>query len=225
MEKQILSKEFLKMQKLAGLITESQFKQLTELKQGDKFKGGFVLASNDDNDIPDTEFQELLKLSKDKGVTKDNFVVISTINDERVRIDGDYSGKQLVYLIKNKPEIYQIKNPSLVNEVRTSYRKGDDIFDIIDADVLQPDIEKYSSKSSELFDEPGIDRYKGGVGFKTGRQKDRNGNFTYTEEQKENYLKYLKKKVDEGNEVAQELFKIAKKLPEVQYLVKRLNLN
>jgi len=215
MKKQILSEEFKRMQKLAGLITESQFKQLTELKQGDKFEGDYVLASNDDNDIPDTEFQELLALSTDDGVTKDNFVVISKTSDERVRIDGDYSGKQLVYLITNDPENYQIKNPSSINEVQ----EGDNIFDIIDMDIIQPDIEDYSSNSSELFDEPGMKGYKGHLGFKTGRQKD-NG-FKYTEEQKENYLKYLKKKADEGNKVAQELFK----KPEVQSLIKQLELN
>ena len=88
MKKQIISEEFKRMQKLAGLITESQFKQLTELKQGDKFEGDYVLASNDNNDIPDTEFPELLALSADDGVTKDNFVVISKINDERVGLMG-----------------------------------------------------------------------------------------------------------------------------------------
>jgi hypothetical protein len=85
--------------------------------------------------------------------------------------------------------------------------------------IIQPDIEDYSSNSSELFDEPGMKGYKGPLGFKTGRQKD-NG-FKYTEEQKENYLKYLKKKADEGNKVAQELFK----KPEVQSLIKQLELN
>lgn len=35
MEKQILNKEFLRMQKLAGLITESQYKKLTENKSSD----------------------------------------------------------------------------------------------------------------------------------------------------------------------------------------------
>lgn len=213
-----MNKEFLKMQKLAGLITESQFKQLTELKQGDKFNGGFVLASDDDNDISDAEFPKLLALSTDDDVTKENFVIISQTEPE---YGVNYSGEQLIDLINSSNGKIQIKNPSSINEVRTSYKKGDDIFDVIDMDVIQPDIEKNSSNSSELFDEPGIDGYTGGVGFKTGRQKDKK----YTEEQKENYLKYLKKKTDEGNKVAQELFKIAKTLPEVQPFLKQLKFN
>ena len=213
-----MNKEFLKMQKLAGLITESQFKQLTELKQGDKFNGGFVLASDDDNDISDAEFPKLLALSTDDGVTKENFVVISQTEPE---YGVNYSGEQLIDLINSSNGKIQIKNPSSINEVRTSYKKGDDIFDVIDMDVIQPDIEEYSSNSSELSDEPGIDGYTGGVGFKTGRQKDKK----YTEEQKENYLKYLKKKADEGNQVAKELFNIAKTLPEVQPFLKQLKFN
>lgn len=126
-----MNKEFLKMQKLAGLITESQFKQLVK------------------------------------------------------------------------------KN---INEKLSSYQEGDDIFDVIYVDILSPAIEDYSENNSDGND---LDRdnSKDAIGFETDHQ---------TDEQKENYLKYLKKKADEGNEIAQELFRIAKTLPEVKPLLKQL---
>ena len=83
------------MQKLAGLITEGQYKQLIENKQGDKVEGGYVLASPDDNEITDAEFDALLALCD--GATEDNFLVVSKTKPE---YGVNYSGKQLVDLIK-----------------------------------------------------------------------------------------------------------------------------
>ena len=206
-----MNKEFLKMQKLAGLITESQYKQLTEFKQGDKVGKEYVLASSDDNDIADGEFEALLVLCKDANATKDNFLVTSETKPD---YDVSYSGKQLIYLINRGAA--KIICQDQVNEVITSYRTGDDIFDVINIDIIQPDEDDIKKDDNYLDDEPGIDGYAGGVGFPTGRQKDGK----YTEEQKENYLKYLKEKADEGNEKAIELLKIAKTLPEVQPFLK-----
>jgi hypothetical protein len=90
-----MNKEFLHMQKLAGLITEGQYKQLIENKQGDKVEGGYVLASPDDNEITDAEFDALLALCD--GATEDNFLVVSKTKPE---YGVNYSGKQLVDLIK-----------------------------------------------------------------------------------------------------------------------------
>jgi hypothetical protein len=137
-----MSKEFLKMQKLASLITESQYKRLIENKQGDKVEGGYVLASPNDNDIADADFGELLKLCK--GATKDNFLIIS-----KTEPDGDvsYSGKQLIDLIKkdaaeiicqdkvneiegDPPEYYGYNEPYNPEAEADGY--GDDKFDIID---------------------------------------------------------------------------------------------
>ena len=43
MKKQILSEEFRKMQKLAGIITESEYKKLTENQASDLINDGVVL--------------------------------------------------------------------------------------------------------------------------------------------------------------------------------------
>lgn len=51
MKKQILSKEFRKMQKLAGIITESEYKKLTENQASDLINDGVVLYVSDDSKL------------------------------------------------------------------------------------------------------------------------------------------------------------------------------
>lgn len=49
--KQLLNKEFLRMQKLAGLITESKYKSLTENKALDLINDGVTLYASDDSNL------------------------------------------------------------------------------------------------------------------------------------------------------------------------------
>jgi len=51
MKKQILNEEFLRMQMLAGLINESQYKSLTENKALDLINDGVVLYVSDDSKL------------------------------------------------------------------------------------------------------------------------------------------------------------------------------
>jgi len=51
MKKQILSEEFRKMQKLAGIITESEYKKLTENQASDLINDGVVLYVSDDSKL------------------------------------------------------------------------------------------------------------------------------------------------------------------------------
>ena len=51
MKKQILSEEFCKMQKLAGIITESEYKKLTENQASNLINDGVVLYVSDDSKL------------------------------------------------------------------------------------------------------------------------------------------------------------------------------
>jgi hypothetical protein len=51
MKKQILSEEFKRMQKLAGIISESEYKKLTENKASDLINDGIVLYVSDDSKL------------------------------------------------------------------------------------------------------------------------------------------------------------------------------
>ena len=51
MKKQILSEEFKRMQKLAGIITESEYKKLTENQASDLMNDGIVLYVSDDSKL------------------------------------------------------------------------------------------------------------------------------------------------------------------------------
>lgn len=222
-----MNKEFLKMQKLAGLITESQFKQLVE--------NGTITYKGPTEDSPyrkeiyrdnkplltaETSQEEQGKISimlKGENII-DQMYEPSQLAD----VLGYDSVKELAQAIAEKTDAQFSED---INEVRTSYRPGDDIFDAIYIDIIQPDEDESNSDSGGLFDEPGMDGYTGGVGFKTGRQRNEKGILIHTVEQEKDYLKYLKKKADEGNEKAIELFRIAKTLPEVQPLLKQLGFN
>ena len=51
MKKQILSEEFIRMQKLAGIINEGEYKKLTENKASDLINDGVVLYVSDDSKL------------------------------------------------------------------------------------------------------------------------------------------------------------------------------
>ena len=223
-----MNKEFLKMQKLAGLITESQFKQLVE--------NGTITYKGPTEDSPyrkeiyrdnkplltaETSQEEQGKISimlKGENII-DQMYEPSQLAD----VLGYDSVKELAQAIAEKTDAQFSED---INEVRTSYRPGDDIFDVIYMDIISPDEDDYYMKHGRDDAYPENDTL--GIGFKTGRTigtNDGKGYLDHTEEQKENYLKYLKKKADEGNEKAIELFRIAKTLPEVQPLLKQLGFN
>ena len=110
------------MQKLAGVITEGQYRQkLNEStsKIGDKVKHDgkdyYVIQTSTDNDL-DTEYPLFKKALTDNGATKDDFIIISKIEPE---YGEDFSTKQIIDLLNSKL-IKIIKATENVNEVATT---------------------------------------------------------------------------------------------------------
>jgi len=122
MKKTLYSKEFLKMQKLAGVITEGQYKTLIKenYSYGDKVsyngKDYVVVASSEDNDLMMTD--KLKQKLADSGTDESNFVVIEKDGPNRT---DNLATDQLLgggWTIVDKNEL------SSINE---SFQKGDDI--------------------------------------------------------------------------------------------------
>ena len=164
-----MRKEILRMQMLAGIITEGQYKA--------------KLNENIDNWGSEED---------DHGNSEENYRTKPSLadfeNNEKAYKD---------YMEENFPN-----EPLDLNEL---YREGDNIFNIIDQKIIIPDQDSnYDNDDTE--DEDGTNL---GIGFPTQKVgKD------YTDDQKRNFIDYLKNKVKEGNETAIELYKIAQTAPE-----------
>jgi len=91
MKKQILSEQFQRMQKLAGIITESEYKNLTENQASDLINNGITLYVSDDSKLAP-------KFIKPKGIgfivyniaVKDTSKVVQIFNDNYGIIDINY---------------------------------------------------------------------------------------------------------------------------------------
>ena len=171
-----MNKEFLKMQKLAGLITESKYKELIKKENMDDWGN-----EKDDYGRSEQDYRQKPSLA-----------------------DFDYNEEEYKkYMEEHFPE-------EPLDEMEL-YKEGDDIFRVIDLEIITPDQEEYNSKYGEGDEESNY-----GIGFSTNLSKNKKGKLDYTEEQKINFLKYLKEKVDKGDKKAETIYNIAKTLPEVQ---------
>jgi hypothetical protein len=90
-KKQMLSEQFQRMQKLAGIITESEYKNLTENQASDLINNGITLYVSDDSKLAP-------KFIKPKGIgfivyniaVKDTSKVVQIFNDNYGIIDINY---------------------------------------------------------------------------------------------------------------------------------------
>jgi hypothetical protein len=167
-----MNKETLRMQMLAGIITEGQYK--------DKLNENIENWGNEEDDYGNSEKNYRTKPSL---------------------ADFDYDEEAYKkYMEENFPD-EQVD----IDESSRLYREGDNIFNIIDQEIIIPDQDSnYANGTTD--DEDGTNL---GIGFPTQKLgKD------YTDEQKQNFIDYLKNKAEEGNENAKELYTIAQTSPE-----------
>lgn len=143
-----MNKEFYKMQKLAGLITEGQYKgkvNESTLKIGDKVKHDgedyYVIQTAADNDL-DIEYPLFKKALTDNGATKDDFIIISKIEPEY----GENFSTKLIINLLNSKLIKIIKSTENVNEI-----EGDDYYGYNEP-MSQKDINKaYAEDTSDPY--------------------------------------------------------------------------
>jgi hypothetical protein len=172
-----MNKETLRMQMLAGIITEGQYK--------DKLNENMENWGNEEDDYGNSEENYRTKPSlADFGNDEEAYKKYMKINfpDEQVDIDESFR----------------------------LYQEDDNIFNIIDKKIIEPDQDSnYANGTTD--DEDGTNL---GIGFSTQKLgKD------YTDEQKQNFIDYLKKRAKEKNEDAIELYKIAKTSPEAKEFI------
>ena len=169
-----MNKETLRMQMLAGIITEGQYKaKLNEnMDNWGNETDDYGRNERDYKPKPSLADFDYNKEEYKKHMEKHFPGEQVDIDDEQVDIDEDFK----------------------------LYREGDNIFNIIDKKIIEPD--QKSNYDNGTTDEEDETNY--GIGFPTQKLgKD------YTDEQKQNFINYLKKRAEEGNEDAIELYKIA----------------
>ena len=166
-----MNKETLRMQMLAGIITEGQYKA--------KLNENMENWGNEKNDSGDSEENYRTKPSL---------------------ADFDYDEEAYK---KYMEEFFPGEQVDIDESFRL-YREGDNIFNIIDKKIIEPDQDSnYANGTTK--DNDGTNY---GIGFSTQKLgKD------YTDEQKQNFIDYLKKRAKEGNEDAIKLYKIAQTDP------------
>ena len=165
-----MNKETLRMQMLAGIITEGQYK--------DKLNENIENWGNEEDDYGNSEKNYRTKPSL---------------------ADFDYDEEAYKkYMEENFPD-EQVD----IDESSRLYRKGDNIFNIIDQQLLIDDIDDEGLGNNYFPD--GTSR----IPFKNYR-----GKLDYTDDQKQNFINYLIKMKYKGNKKAIELYKIAQTDPE-----------
>jgi hypothetical protein len=186
-----MNKETLRMQMLAGIITEGQYK--AKLNENMDNWGN----EPDDSGRNERDYKPKPSLA-DFNYNKEEYKKYMKeffpgeqvdIDDEQVDIDDE-----------------QVD----IDESFKLYQEGDNIFNIIDKKIIEPD------QDSNYFNGTTKDRDKTnyGIGFSTNLSKNKEGKLDYTDEQKQNFINYLKKRVKEKNEDAIKLYKIAQTDPE-----------
>ena len=172
-----MNKEFFRMQMLAGIITEGQYK-----------------AKLNEN------MEDWGSEKDDYGNSEENYRTKPSLAD----FENDKEAYKK-YMEENFPE-EQVKE----NKSSRLYREGDNIFNIIDQEIIIPDQDSnYDNGDTEEDDGTNL-----GIGFPTQKVgKD------YTDDQKQKFIDYLKNKAEEGNEKAIELYKIAQTDPESEEFI------
>ena len=203
-----MNKEILRMQMLAGIITEGQYNE--ETKPTVIYKGGTedmpyrreILVNGKSYLSGQTSQEEQQEIA--------NFLGVETEIDEMyepnqfAEILGYNSVQDLAVAIAEK---YGVELTVDLNESSRLYREGDNIFNIIDQQLLMDDDDE----------ELGNNYFSDG----TSRDPIKNirGKLDYTADQKQKFIDYLIKMKDKGNEKAIELYKIAQTDPESEEFI------
>ena len=167
-----MNKETLRMQMLAGIITEGQYK--------DKLNENIENWGNEEDDYGNSEKNYRTKPSL---------------------ADFDYDEEAYKkYMEENFPD-EQVD----IDESSRLYREGDNIFNIIDQQLLMDDDDEELGNNYFPDGTSRIPTIKNIRGKKIPN---------YTDDQKRNFINYLRNKAEEGNEKAIELYKIAQTDPE-----------
>ena len=203
-----MNKETLRMQMLAGIITEGQYK--AKLNENVTYMGK----------TEDMPFREKIFVNDQPYLTAEtsqeeqqeiaNFLEVETKIDkmyepnEFAEILGYNSVKDLAVAIAEK---YGVELTGDINESSRLYQKGDNIFNIIDQQLLMDDDDE----------ELGNNYFSDG----TSRDPIKNirGKLDYTYKQKQNFIDYLIKMKDKKNKKAIELYKIAQTDPESEEFI------
>ena len=169
-----MNKETLRMQMLAGIITEGQYK--AKLNENMKDWGS------------ETD---------DYGNSEENYRTKPSLAD----FENDKEAYKK-YMEENFPG-----EPLNLNESSRLYQEGDNIFNIIDQQLLMDDDDE----------ELGNNYFSDG----TSRDPIKNirGKLDYTYKQKQNFIDYLIKMKDKKNKKAIELYKIAQTDPESEEFI------
>ena len=195
------------MQMLAGIITEGQYNE--ETKPTVIYKGGTedmpyrreILVNGKSYLSGQTSQEEQQEIA--------NFLGVETEIDEMyepnqfAEILGYNSVQDLAVAIAEK---YGVELTVDLNESSRLYREGDNIFNIIDQQLLIDDIDDEGLGNNYFPD--GTSRIPTIKNIRGKKIPD------YTDDQKQNFIDYLIKMKDKGNEKAIELYKIAQTNPE-----------
>ena len=201
-----MNKEVLRMQMLAGIITEGQYNE--ETKPTVIYKGGTedmpyrreILVNGKSYLSGQTSQEEQQEIA--------NFLGVETEIDEMyepnqfAEILGYNSVQDLAVAIAEK---YGVELTVDLNESSRLYREGDNIFNIIDQQLLMDDDDE--ELGNNYFPD-GTSRIPTIKNIRGKKIPD------YTDDQKQNFIDYLIKMKDKGNEKAIELYKIAQTAPE-----------
>ena len=202
-----MNKEILRMQMLAGIITEGQYNE--ETKPTVIYKGGTedmpyrreILVNGKSYLSGQTSQEEQQEIA--------NFLGVETEIDEMyepnqfAEILGYNSVQDLAVAIAEK---YGVELTVDLNESSRLYQKGDNIFNIIDQQLLIDDIDDEGLGNNYFPD--GTSRIPTIKNIRGKKIPD------YTDDQKQKFIDYLIKMKDKGNEKAIELYKIAQTAPE-----------
>jgi len=224
-----MNKETLRMQMLAGIITEGQYKaklnENIENIENITYQGGtediphrkkIIVNNNEPYLTSETTKDEQQKIAKDLGVNvkidqmyePDIFAEIlgyNSVQDLAVAIAKKHGVELTLDLEEDQ---YKVK----LNEnefSRPLYKNNDNIFNIIDQQLLIDDIDDEGLGNNYFPD--GTSR----IPFKNYR-----GKSDYTDDQKRNFINYLIKMKDKGNEKAIKLYQIAKTEEESKDFIK-----
>ena len=136
MKKQILSEEFKRMQKLAGIITESEYKKLTENQASDLMNDGIVLYVSDDSKLAP-------RFIKPKGI---GFIVyniaVKDTSKSILSITGTLSKNQKVVQIFN--DNYGIIDINYISTFLTNPKNWNPI-------TSEDELNNFMSKHSKIY--------------------------------------------------------------------------
>ena len=202
-----MTQEQLRMQMLAGIITEGQYK--AKLNENVTYMGGTEDMPYRREIFVNDQPYLTAETSQEEQQEIANFLGVETEIDEMyepnelAKILGYNSVQDLAVAIAEK---YGVELTVDLNESSRLYREGDNIFNIIDQQLLIDDIDDEGLGNNYFPD--GTSRITTIKNIRGKKIPD------YTDDQKQKFIDYLIKMKDKGNEKAIELYKIAQTAPE-----------